>query len=302
MHTLSDVIIWRDGITRRGDLTIREEHLTIREEHLVFTSQTEQLSITHVQFVSLEKPRKLTPGAWVRVAYGTGAEPDVVYFKPQKHTGDTHSLFATLQHFPNSGQFDCWVWITYPRRSYQMRLTFAPHKYRELTFLRKATITFTDKHTLNLSIGGRIKSSLVASRITGFTQKTLTVRQQIQNVVRDTLLMSARMSLSMPVILLLQYIINSIQSLLKLHPKPALEIIPLQLLILCSVLSAGVFVSHLFLTFPLLLYLRKLELFTFTCNYSKPWGWEFGVLPQHAEHVVTLLEAHGVKNQERNPP
>ena len=279
-HTLTDVTLWREGATQQG-------RLTVREDELVFEGQTERLTLSPVQFVSIERPARLTPGVWVKVETGGEAGPATVYFKEQPGAGGARPIFDALRHFPNSGHFDCWTWTAERGgRRGGLRSAEAPRNPWKFHFavLKRAVIAATDPGTLRLSVRGLRKPrtrNVPLTRVKGYTRETLTAKRQLLSLAADTLLLLVGLGLLMGIAGLLLRPGNGEDAL------PAFAGFALWFLIGMGIGLMMALIHGL----PTLFRVRTFELF-----YLDGVG-DLGVLPPQAESLANWLTSHEISER-----
>jgi hypothetical protein len=123
MQAFTDVMLRSDGSVQEdtGDLTIERDSVR-------FHGGRGPVSLTDIQFVSIGRPPGLALGDWVKVEYAQALQASTVYFKGKGAEGGAKRIFSAMQHWPNSGQFECRVWV---QRNHRFRLTLgsAPRKH-----------------------------------------------------------------------------------------------------------------------------------------------------------------------------
>ncbi|GEM_PF-4235329 len=186
-------------------------------------------------------------------------------------------------------KFACRVWLDRRRPANRSQLGMAPRRHWQFHMITKiptqGAIAITPAETLVRFVRDKPYSEMPLRCAEGFTHRRLTVGWQLLDIALDVLMYSAGIGLLTTLVGLLQGAHPGVTAWMYFR---GLFLIGLGLGLLMGPLMA----------LPTLLKIRAYEVFSIESEFKPV---DFGVAPQQADQIVRLLEAHGVKNQERNP-
>ena len=276
-HAFADVLLRRDG-SRTEDTG----NLTIAQDSIWYDGSAEQLTITNVQFVSLTRLSLFSGSNWVKVEYGSGFEPSVVYFKDKQDSSGAARIFTAMQHFSNSGQFECAVWTS--GNASRRLLRPAPRKPGGFAKIQKGSIATTRIDTVTLTAPFLVKREAPLTDIEGYMRELLTARQQFISKLLEWLMVSAAVGV---IITLAIFILQQGKAEMSL----ADTFINLFVIFVGSVVL--VMVIGMLDSISTLLRARTVDLFTLKTRSGSQW--DFGVAPQQAEQVAKTLKSWGIR-------
>lgn len=272
-----------DVSLRRDDSAAEDKgNLTIHRDSIQFDGRAEQLRITDIQYVSIGKPPGFVFGDWVKVEYGNGFEPSIAYVRGKSLSGEVERIYAAMQHFPNSNQFECTVWTSGNRRM----LRPAPRKPGGFASPRKGIIAMTRTDVLTLSMQRMFKREIPLTDIEGSTHGILTARQQFTSKLLELLITGAAVGVFIAVAMYI--VINNNAAL------SAVDALTNIVLVLAATIALVV-IGGLLLSLPSLLRTHTVDLYTLKFTGGRQW--EFGVNEQQSEQVAKTLQSWGTKSR-----
>ena len=273
-QTFSNISLWQDGVIDDTGT------LTIGDDSVQFDGSNETLKITDIQFVSIGKRSGFSLGDWVKVEYINNFQTGYLYLKTKGRSGGVDQIYEAMQHFPNSGQFECFVW------AYRNRLRPAPRKPGSFTSLKRGYIAATREKNITLSVRGQRTHEVALSEAEGFQWELLTARQQLVIKVLEMFLTGVLIGL----------ILGVASLFLQSDPSRLSFVDSIKNFSFLFVLGfTPVFLGGLLLSIPTLVFIRNFSLFTIKLAGGRQW--DFGVLENRVEKVKDTLKSYGIKNK-----
>jgi hypothetical protein len=199
----------------------------------------------------------------------------------QKDSSGAARIYVAMQHFPNSGQFECIVWTS--GNSNRRMLRPAPRKPGGFAKIQKGTIATTRTDTLTVTAPSLVRRETPLTDIEGYTHELLTARQQFTSKILEWLMVGAAVGVVIAVAIL---ILSSGKAAL----SPADTVVNVLLIFVGSV----VLVLVVGLLDSLLTLLRIRTVDRFTLQFRNGNQWDFGVAPQQSEQVAKTLKSWGI--------
>lgn len=265
-----------DVSLRRDDSAAEDKgNLTIHRDSIQFDGRAQQLNLTDIQFISFSSPSIFNTSDWVKVEYGDNFQPAVVLLKGRKGASKTWQLYAALQHFPNSNQFECLIWAG-------MHLT-SPLTLGVYPITRKAHIAINGDESITLSAPLLSKHEMALAEVESFTQELLTARRHRNNKISEWLIGVAIMGIIIAVI-----------ALATISKDNMTQSNVLSSTLSCFVALAFMSLWGVLLAMPIPLFSPTVQLFTLKLNNG--YQWVFGVKPEQADQVAKTLQSWGIKS------